>query len=364
MDFRLAGNLVDAGQRAQRRCSAGWADEHRVAHGLERRPRRGREPHAYGIRPVVDNDRCGRGLAFNHRHADGAQVLGAESSALRALGIDREHHGWTARRVLDAVFNVDDGGLPADPDFSESVRHLRRPRAEKIRVRREQLDDDRLGRAGQVADHVLQHLREFDVEHRLGHPDLASDVADDLVDIALAIRLQLDRDVAGVRLGHGRQAELQTGAARRALHLRRGAQDGIDVRQHAVRLLQRASRRHDVVEHETALVEGRQEVGAQGPIARVRRGDQNDAQSQQWKWPLQRLTHGPFVHDEDSSEQAARQRCLLRREHPPRLKGLRIVPQPGRQRMGGVGAIGAVAPVSFVGFRTGAWWPACPRRIK
>ena len=35
------------------------------------------------------------------------------------------------------------------------------------RILREQLDGNRLGRAGQVADHVLQQLHEFHVERRL-----------------------------------------------------------------------------------------------------------------------------------------------------------------------------------------------------
>ena len=40
------------------------------------------------------------------------------------------------------------------------------------RIGREDLDLDRLGRVGQVADHVLQHLDELDVQLRLGRLDL------------------------------------------------------------------------------------------------------------------------------------------------------------------------------------------------
>ena len=43
---------------------------------------------------------------------------------------------------------------------------------QQLRVLGEELDDHGLGRAGEVADHVLEKLRELDVEHRLGLLDL------------------------------------------------------------------------------------------------------------------------------------------------------------------------------------------------
>ena len=56
----------------------------------------------------------------------------------------------------------------APPIFTlvERFGHLRRPRGEQVLVRREEFHDDRLGRAGKVADHVLENLDEFHIENR------------------------------------------------------------------------------------------------------------------------------------------------------------------------------------------------------
>ena len=77
--------------------------------------------------------------------------------------IDVEDRGRAADGVLDAVQHVHHAG-----NLLDGVAHLRRPLLQQLGVLREELDDHRLGRAGEVADHVLQHLRELDVEHRLG----------------------------------------------------------------------------------------------------------------------------------------------------------------------------------------------------
>ena len=58
----------------------------------------------------------------------------------------------------------------------------------------------------------------------------------------LRSRLQLDGDVAGVGLGDRGQAQLQAGAARRALHFRVSAQDLLHVGDHAVGLFERGCR--------------------------------------------------------------------------------------------------------------------------
>ena len=51
--------------------------------------------------------------------------------------------------------------------FLMLVGDLRPPLLQQIGIGREQLDLDRLGRTGQIADHVLQDLNEFDVELRI-----------------------------------------------------------------------------------------------------------------------------------------------------------------------------------------------------
>ena len=131
----------------------------------------------------------------------------------------------------------------------------------------EQLDLDRLGRTGQVADHVLQHLDEFDVELRILLVDLRAHFGNDLVDAAVAIALQPHGEVAGVRFGDGREAELQSGAARSALHFRRRCQNLLDAQQHLVGVGQRRSGGHQVIENESAFVHLRKQVAAQRAIA-------------------------------------------------------------------------------------------------
>jgi hypothetical protein len=255
-DFRLAG-LVDRRESAQGRSRARRADEQRIAHRFERGPRRRGKPHAQRIRTIVDEDGRERGLAIDHRHADCAELLWRESDAAGRFGIDCKTNRRTAGRVVDAVLDVDDRRGAADLHLLERVGHLRRPGGEKFRIGREQLHHHRLRRAGEIANHVLQHLDEFDVQAGLGPDDLRAHIADHLVDAAAPLRLQLHGNVAGVRLGHGRETELQARAPRRVLDFWRRAQDGLDPAHHAVGLLQRAARRHHVVEHEAALVDGR-----------------------------------------------------------------------------------------------------------
>ena len=90
-------------------------------------------------------------------------------------------------------------------------------------IGREQLDLDRLGRVRQIADHVLQHLDELDVDRGLLLLDLGPQLGDDVVDAAAALAFQLHGDVAGIRFGDRSQAELQTGAPRVALAPRESA---------------------------------------------------------------------------------------------------------------------------------------------
>ena len=102
--------------------------------------------------------------------------------------------------------------LMASPTRGPSLRQQRR-------IVGEDLDLDRLGSVGEVADHVLQHLGELDVEFGLGLLDLVAHVVHDFVDAAVALGLQLDGEVAGVGFGHGGKAHLQAGAARGAFDL-------------------------------------------------------------------------------------------------------------------------------------------------
>ena len=64
-------------------------------------------------------------------------------------------------------------------------------------VFREQLDDDRLGRVGEVADHVLQELHELHLERGLPASAILSRTsAITSSELRAAVLLQLDGDVA------------------------------------------------------------------------------------------------------------------------------------------------------------------------
>jgi len=72
-------------------------------------------------------------------------------------------------------------------------------------VLRKELDGDRLGLVGKVADHVLQFLKQLHLHggQRLGDP--SPHVGHDLLGVACALALQLHCKVAAVGFGYGRE---------------------------------------------------------------------------------------------------------------------------------------------------------------
>ena len=73
-------------------------------------------------------------------------------------------------------------------------------------------------------------------------------------------------NVAGIGLGHCGEAHLQSGAARCAFDFGSVVQNPLDVLKYTIGFCQRAARGHDVVEHETAFVHLRQQIGAQALV--------------------------------------------------------------------------------------------------
>jgi len=95
----------------------------------------------------------------------------------------------------------------------------------------------RLGRTFQVAEHVLQNLDEFNVNTNHAFGDLASQIADHLVDVTLALgsRLEFNENIALV-LGRREQAQLGTGAARIGILFRQSFHLGFHLPHQRVRL--------------------------------------------------------------------------------------------------------------------------------
>ena len=210
------GNCSIVGQRAKRCGVARAAVEDRVLDRIERGAMLIAEAHANGVRAAVGNQRIGgRHRRRESRSRPRETSVGRKAEAGGDNGIDLEVGCRAADGVFDAVLHVDHAWNLAD-GIADPRAKLRQQR----RIVGEDLDLDRLGRVGQVADHVLQHLGELDVQLRLGGLDLRAHVGHHVVDGAAALGFQLDGEVAGVGLGHGGQAHLQAGAARGAFHLR------------------------------------------------------------------------------------------------------------------------------------------------
>ena len=174
-------------------------------------------------------------------------------------------------------------------------------------------------------------MRELDFDRRLGAGDLVPQLRRDVIERALANPLEPDEEVARVRLRDG-QGEPGAGAARVALDLGRLAEDLLDVPEHAIGLLERRSRRHDVVEHERPFVHLRKEPAAEPEV-------EQDAQAQNRSGSRQdepRVAERPLQHSFVPAREPAQEPpfarsfslrelglCRLRRraQEPPRQDG-------------------------------------------
>ena len=115
----------------------------------------------------------------------------------------------TADGVLNAVENVDDS-----MNFLNGAGNTRSSVGEEFWILREKLNDDGLGLAGEVANHVLQDLDEFHLGGRLGLLDFGTNVGDDLINVPLAVALELNGEITTIGFGNRGKAKLQASAAR------------------------------------------------------------------------------------------------------------------------------------------------------
>src|ERR1019366_4246029 len=209
---------------------------------------------------------------------------------------------WAAEGVLDSILHIDHAF-----DFSNRVADARAKLLEHGGGISENLDLDRLWRIGQITDHVLQHLYEFDIERRFGGLDLRARIFNDIVDGAAALGFESYGEVTCVGLGNGCKAHLQAGTPRCALHFRHLVQDAFNVIEYTIGLGERTTRRHDVVENESAFVHLREQVRAERPIAEVGRDHQHQANHAKPQRPGQR----PIEHTMMSLEHAAEKRSIV-----------------------------------------------------
>src|SRR6185437_14515292 len=143
---------------------------------------------------------------------------------------------------------------------------------------------------------------EINVELRIRFRDLRADVGDDLVNSAVAVALEQHGDIPGVGFRDGGEAELKTGAAGGAGHLRRRAQDAFDPLEHGIGLGERAARRHHVIEDKAAFIHFREQVGAERLVAEIRSRDQRQAHEGKPHRPRQRAAQPALVEPNDAAE--------------------------------------------------------------
>ncbi len=181
-------------------------------------------------------------------------------------------------------------------------------------VGREELDLHRLGRVRKVADHVLQHLDEFDVDARLALGNLGPQLGDDFLHATIAFVLQLDRNIAGIGLGHRGQAKLQPGAAGEALYFGHLRQHALDLHHHAVGLFERCARRRDVVDYEAAFVHCGEQVGSECAVAEKRSSDEHDGEEAQPERTLQCESQGALVEVDNFPEEVPQRGFFSRQQ--------------------------------------------------
>src|ERR1039457_6726940 len=227
------------------------------------------EAHADGVGSAVRDEWIAGGKAIKNRGGVLGNLGWREAEARRDDGIDLEAGRWPADGVLDAVLDIDDA-----LDLFDGIADARAELTKQGRIVYKKLDLDWLRRIGEVANHVLQHLRKFNVEFRLGCTNLRADIVNDFVDGPAAFGFQLDSEIASVGFGHGGKAHLQAGAARGALHFRSCVKDALYMLKDAIGFGERTACGHDVVEDETALVHLRKQVRAECLITKPRGNDQ------------------------------------------------------------------------------------------
>ena len=70
---------------------------------------------------------------------------------------------------------------------------------QKVLVVRKQLDLDGFRRVGEIANHILQNLRELHIERWLSRMDLFASIGNHFIDVARTVRLQANGEVPGIR---------------------------------------------------------------------------------------------------------------------------------------------------------------------
>src|SRR6266849_3653850 len=157
----------------------------------------GGEAHPQGVSATVGYHWSRRRFTFENSGSVERYFFGSKSDSRCNAGIDLENHCRTTDRVINSIQNIHD-----TRNFLNRIRQLWRPDFEYSRVLRKQLNLDRLRGTGQIADHVLQSLYEFNVKRGFLLFNLRTHVFHDFLDTAVALLFQLYGKIAGIGLGN------------------------------------------------------------------------------------------------------------------------------------------------------------------
>ena len=314
-DFGLSGSLADGSQRSQGCGMSGTADQQRVTHSFQRGTVCGRKAYANRVRAIIRDHRSWSRLALEDRRSIERDFFGREPGSRRYSRIYLKRYRRSAHGVVDSIQQIDHAW-----DLPNRIGHFRSPLFQLLGILRKQLDLDGLRCRCQVADHILQHLYEIDIEGRFLFLDLSPNVRHDFFDIAVTICLQLYQNVTGIRLCYRSEPELQSCAARSALHLRHFVQHLFHVSDHAVGFCKRTAGGHDVVDCETAFVHLGQQVGIAEFEGDKRNQDESDAENDQLHRAFERPPQPASVKIDHLQEETAemfllrlqQSRCLIR----------------------------------------------------
>src|SRR6266705_1849677 len=281
------------------------AKEPSVTHTVERRPVLFGKANTNGVRAVIQNDRGGSGLTFQNRGGVDCDFLESETCARGYQGIHLIRNRRAADGIFDSVQNFHDGvRVPSNLDFVDRFRDARSGFIQELAVLRIELDHDGLGRARQVADHVLKELKELNFGGGFGRFNLGSEIGDDIVDVALAIFLQPDGEISVVRFGDGCKPQLHAGAAGSVLNFGCGLQNFLNVQEDEVGFGERAARWSEVVQNESPFVHFGEELRAKKAVTQHRKSDDQDRARGQHPGPLQNGLHRPSIKLHDACKKA------------------------------------------------------------
>src|SRR6266403_183702 len=314
-DFRLSRIHGESRQGAKGRRSGSRAGQQSVTHASERRAVLFGKANANGVGAVIQNDRGGGRLTFQNRRGIDGDFLGSETCACCHQRIHLIRNRRAADRIFDSIQDVDDGmRIPPDLDLVDGFRDARSSVIQELAVLRKELDHNGLGRAGQVADHVLKELNELHFRGGFRRFNLGANVCDDSVNVALAVFFQSDSEITVVRFGDGGKAQLQAGAAGSVLHLGSGLQNFLNVLEDAVGFGERATWRSKVVQNESAFVHGGKKVRAEKLVTQNRKSNDQDRARSQHPGSLQDGLHRASIKIHDAPEKAGEMRFLRGQE--------------------------------------------------